>query len=68
VYTLIAGDINRVGVDCLLERLEGHVVMVSSKEDGERGYPVHRITLGATIRNTEAHGLACRLGFLAHVE
>lgn len=68
MFTLVAGDIENVGVDRLLTRLEGHVITVSSKEDEGQGYPVHRVLVGDTIRNTEAHGLACKLGFMAHVE
>jgi hypothetical protein len=66
--TLVVTDTNKIGVDGLVERLADHIIMIV----GRRGYGeqdnVYTITLADTIRNTEAHGLACRLGFLAHIE
>lgn len=56
----------------LLALIGEHVVSVDTGEQSHHRtgepIPVHRIAVAATLRNTEAHGMGYRCGFVVHIE
>jgi hypothetical protein len=69
-YDLVAIDLddNGLKLETLLSRI-GDALVSYKLEKSYSGAPAHRLTISsAKLRNTEAHGIGYRLGFLVHCE